>query len=105
MGIVLCGIFGAVLIRVHRRNDDASVTIDDPNAISKTSITCISVFHDFQRVPGFPRAVSDGRPVLGPLRRFNGHRGQESASIPLRRMTFSSFSDGPLGRFSPISHF
>lgn len=25
--------------------------------------------------------------------------------MPLRWMTFRSFNDGPLGRFSPISHF
>ena len=30
---------------------------------------------------------------------------QEIASMPLRWMTLRSFNDGPLGRFSPISHF
>lgn len=30
---------------------------------------------------------------------------QEIASIPFRWMTFRSFNEGPLGRFSPISHF
>ena len=38
---------------------------------------------------------------------FGSRAGQTQASAltPLRSMTFSNFSDGPLGRFSPISHF
>src|SRR5450759_2008162 len=48
------------------------------------------------------------RPTAGAQRESFGSRAgqtQARALMPLRSMTFSNFSDGPLGRFSPISHF
>jgi hypothetical protein len=49
----------------------------------------------------FPKADSGE----GPFGVGCGDGLQDSASMPLRRITFSNFRDGPLGRFSPISHF
>jgi hypothetical protein len=50
-------------------------------------------------------SIKECRIPIGTHGGSQGPPAQANASTPLRSITFSSFSEGPLGRFSPISHF